>query len=462
MASALEVVLLRGFCTNPGEVYASFLSASTTSHSPLRVSVVSGATPAFSGTSYDSPFVTMPLSMFATHTFPLADASGSPLRYYLTQCCLWAAASPSTGSPPPAKSTASAGGTQAPCLFQALASTYKGMDLQATVEALVEPSTAALAQCNVWWCGGEGGVHTTGVHWDAVHNLLCVLRGRKRVLLLPPAAGPHLQECPLHAATPNHAQASLWGGEGWPHGGGSVGALPPPSLPPGLPPAWCCDVTVEAGDALYIPEGWWHTVASEPGTLALNWWFSGEAVGGVRPWEERYHTRAGVLNQGREAMRARNQGLRREAELAARGSEWASPVALASALSKGVQCDQALVFASQRRGLVLDALLELHPSALPTLLHSLLPSTVDIITLAWEKEEEEEEGEGEVGDKVGELTGLVRGVGGLTRVKKFELLWRRAFPRDPETEANAFLAKGKEEGLRLWLESQGGEKDAKK
>jgi len=214
-------------------------------------------------------------------------------------------------------------------------------------------------------------------------------------------------------------------------------------------------VTVEAGDALYIPEGWWHTVASEPGTLALNWWFNGEAQGGVKPWEERYHTRAGVLSRGSEAVRLRNEGLKREAGLAAEAAaandanEWGStPTALANALRKGVVCDQALTFASQHKGLVLNALLELHPTALQTLLLSLLSSTVDIITQAWEKEEEE-------GEEEGKREGEEGGRQSQTRAKKFELLWGRAFPRDPESGANAFLARGKEEGLRAWLERAG-------
>jgi ribosomal protein L16 Arg81 hydroxylase len=29
---------------------------------------------------------------------------------------------------------------------------------------------------------------------------------------------------------------------------------------------------LEAGEMLYIPEGWWHYVVSEPNTLAVNFW----------------------------------------------------------------------------------------------------------------------------------------------------------------------------------------------
>ena len=30
----------------------------------------------------------------------------------------------------------------------------------------------------------------------------------------------------------------------------------------------------QAGDALLIPEGWWHQVDSQAGTLAVNFWWS--------------------------------------------------------------------------------------------------------------------------------------------------------------------------------------------
>jgi ribosomal protein L16 Arg81 hydroxylase len=31
--------------------------------------------------------------------------------------------------------------------------------------------------------------------------------------------------------------------------------------------------TLRAGDMLVIPPGWWHYVASDPGTIMLNFWF---------------------------------------------------------------------------------------------------------------------------------------------------------------------------------------------
>ena len=39
-------------------------------------------------------------------------------------------------------------------------------------------------------------------------------------------------------------------------------------------------VAPQAGDALFIPEGWWHSVESAGGTLAVNhWWASGVSAG---------------------------------------------------------------------------------------------------------------------------------------------------------------------------------------
>jgi jumonji domain-containing protein 7 len=42
-------------------------------------------------------------------------------------------------------------------------------------------------------------------------------------------------------------------------------------------------IEVEAGDALYLPAGWWHYVRqSGPTVIALNWWYDMEMSG--MPW----------------------------------------------------------------------------------------------------------------------------------------------------------------------------------
>lgn len=40
------------------------------------------------------------------------------------------------------------------------------------------------------------------------------------------------------------------------------------------------DITLEAGDSLYLPAGWWHHVRqSSRCTIALNWWYDMEMRG---------------------------------------------------------------------------------------------------------------------------------------------------------------------------------------
>jgi len=106
------------------------------------------------------------------------------------------------------------------------------------------------AQVNLWMCtpgsgGGGAAVTTTDTHYDGYRNLLCVLDGAKTVSLWPPDT-PAL--CRRAVAWANHA------GEAAP--GAAV-------------------YEVAAGDALYIPDGWWHRVASTSGTCAVNVWWDG-------------------------------------------------------------------------------------------------------------------------------------------------------------------------------------------
>jgi hypothetical protein len=115
-------------------------------------------------------------------------------------------------------------------------------------------------QTNLWFAIGAT---TSGLHYDAYDNLLLLLRGRKNVLLLPPSASAELAPRPAHGASANHSQlgaaelASL------------VASAPTPPLTFELLP----------GEALFIPEGWWHEVESpEEVTLGINYWWDGPSA----------------------------------------------------------------------------------------------------------------------------------------------------------------------------------------
>jgi hypothetical protein len=113
------------------------------------------------------------------------------------------------------------------------------------------------------WMGGKPTATT--LHYDSNHNLLVVLRGMKQVQLLSPSATAQLDPRPIYTGGANHS-------------GLQVPAEPEelfrvPRIHKAPPRPWVA--RLEAGDVLFIPEGWWHQVDSAFRTVALNYWFAG-------------------------------------------------------------------------------------------------------------------------------------------------------------------------------------------
>jgi len=109
---------------------------------------------------------------------------------------------------------------------------------------------------NLWACHRQA---TTNAHYDGRHNILAVLRGAKTITLWSPADTLRLRPASI-ASLASHHMAS------------------PDATPTGLLDSRLhkfAPVTLQAGDALFIPEGWWHQVESTPGTVAANYWFPG-------------------------------------------------------------------------------------------------------------------------------------------------------------------------------------------
>lgn len=61
-----------------------------------------------------------------------------------------------------------------------------------------------LLQINIWLGAMET---TTNMHYDANHNLLFVLKGRKRVALLPPNMAAGVQAMPVRESAETETQA---------------------------------------------------------------------------------------------------------------------------------------------------------------------------------------------------------------------------------------------------------------
>jgi hypothetical protein len=116
------------------------------------------------------------------------------------------------------------------------------------------------------WIGNEGIVNT---HYDGSDNIACVVAGRRRFILFPPAQTGNLYPGPLNF-TPAGAPTSL------------VDLNNPdferyPLFKDALAEAY--SVELGPGDAIYIPMLWWHHVESlEKVNALMNYWWTGSSA----------------------------------------------------------------------------------------------------------------------------------------------------------------------------------------
>jgi len=199
---------------------------------------------------------------------------------------------------------------------------------------------------------------------------------------------------------------------------------------------------LEPGDALYIREGWWHTVASEPHSLAVNFWFSGRPPEkkDILPSEALYFELTHCLAEGKRMLRARRATLREVASQAATTQNcvktWGDPQSLCAYLAyqiahKNVEaCSQALLFGQKVGGamLVVSALFSLSPELSLDILSSLPAATLDTLQDDWEEEEAR--------------CGLDAA---------FQMLWLKVWPDDTESRVNAMLCSSREESLKACI-----------
>lgn len=97
-------------------------------------------------------------------------------------------------------------------------------------------------------------------HFDLQPNLHVQLTGRKRFILFPPEAWPHLYPFPVHHDLDRRSMVDLDSPDG--------------SRFPSWRGARGFEVELGPGDALYIPPYWWHHVQSlTPETTSMAMWF---------------------------------------------------------------------------------------------------------------------------------------------------------------------------------------------
>ncbi|KAL2540624.1 2-oxoglutarate (2OG) and Fe(II)-dependent oxygenase superfamily protein [Abeliophyllum distichum] len=133
-----------------------------------------------------------------------------------------------------------------------------------------------LSSVNLWMNNAQSRSST---HYDPNHNLLCIIAGCKQVVLWPPSASPFLYPMPLYGEASNH----------------SAIALENPDLRV-YPRAEQLDkysqkVILHAGDALFIPEGWFHQVDSGRLTIAVNFWWRSDVMSGMLEHMDAYYLR---------------------------------------------------------------------------------------------------------------------------------------------------------------------------
>ncbi|KAM3355865.1 putative protein isoform X1 [Capsicum galapagoense] len=147
-----------------------------------------------------------------------------------------------------------------------------GEDIQTPVPL----EAKSLASVNLWMNSMKARSST---HYDPHHNLLCIVSGCKEVTLWPPSATPYLYPLPLYGEASNHSSITL----------------EEPDL--SIYPRTAClngfsqKVILHAGDALFIPEGWFHQVDSEVLTIAVNFWWRSMTISGMLEHMDAYYLR---------------------------------------------------------------------------------------------------------------------------------------------------------------------------
>jgi hypothetical protein len=111
------------------------------------------------------------------------------------------------------------------------------------------------------WLGKRGTV--TPMHRDVPHNLHVHLTGRKRWLLFPPG-GARLYPRGLFSGMPNFSEIDP--------------EHPDYDRHPRFRGASAFGATLEPGETLFIPHGWWHHTRTLENAVAMNFWWGGPLV----------------------------------------------------------------------------------------------------------------------------------------------------------------------------------------
>jgi hypothetical protein len=127
--------------------------------------------------------------------------------------------------------------------------------IQALYNEIDVPKVPLAVRAATLWMGSGGNV--TYLHFDPMENVLAMLKGRKKLVLIPPDETPHVY--PIYDPDPLGSAVNL--------------RQPDFERHPRLKSVTYWEVVLEEGEALFLPMGYWHHVASEGLNIAVNvWW----------------------------------------------------------------------------------------------------------------------------------------------------------------------------------------------
>ncbi|KAJ0974075.1 hypothetical protein J5N97_016040 [Dioscorea zingiberensis] len=150
--------------------------------------------------------------------------------------------------------------------------------------------TKQMSAINLWMNKAQSRSST---HYDPHHNLLCVIAGCKQVFLWPPSASPFLQPMPIYGEASNHSSLNV----------DNPDLLGNTRVQNSMEDAQ--KVILHSGDALFIPEGWFHQVDSDDLTIAVNFWWKSVMMTNMSEHMEAYYLRrilSRMLEQEKDKM----------------------------------------------------------------------------------------------------------------------------------------------------------------
>ncbi|XP_038973780.1 uncharacterized protein LOC103697031 isoform X2 [Phoenix dactylifera] len=133
-----------------------------------------------------------------------------------------------------------------------------------------------LASVNLWMNRTRSRSST---HYDPHHNLLCVVAGSKEVVLWPPSACPFLYPMPIYGEASNHSAVDIENPNLSFHGRAKHSKQ------------YSQKIILHSGDALFIPEGWFHQVDSNELTIAVNFWWKSNMMSSMLEHMDGYYLR---------------------------------------------------------------------------------------------------------------------------------------------------------------------------